>query len=227
VLFWATCFADLLFTHGGRKVARTIPLQWCVLTAAGIFILPSSVLIPGFRHALVYIAERMSLAVAICFCAVLGATTLRGVQRYAPAALAVVFFAFLFRDEWRLNRFEDRLDRAVAQLTPGQRVVSPILDSDLRANALAHMVDRACVGHCCSYANYEPSTAQFRVRAVAPNPCVISEYGDSWDMQNGEYIFKPADLPIYSLDVSQSGALIVRPLKAGARSGASIWRVLR
>ena len=31
----------------------------------------------------------------------------------------------------------------------------------------AHVIDRACIGHCFSYANYEPATAQFRVRVRA------------------------------------------------------------
>jgi len=30
---------------------------------------------------------------------------------------------------------------------------------------IAHSVDRACIGHCFSYSNYEPSSGQFRVRA--------------------------------------------------------------
>ena len=227
VLFWATCLAELLFTQGGQKIARGIPLHWFALTAAGILILPTSILIPGFRHALVYIAERMSLAVGVCFCALIGSIPLRGIQRYVPVGLALIFFAFLFRDERSLNRFEDRLDTAVAQLPLGQRVVSPILDSDLRANALTHMIDRACIGRCYSYANYEPSTAQFRIRATQTNPYVISDYGDSFDMQNGKYVFQSRDLPVYALDVTKSGQITTRLLTAGMTSGTSQWRVLQ
>ena len=227
VLFGATCLAELLFTQGGRKVARAIPLHWFALTAAGIVILPTTVLIPGFRHALVYIAERMSLAVGVCFCALIGSVPLRGIQRYTPVGLALIFFALLYRDERNLNRFEDRVDAAVAPLPPGQRVVSPILDSDLRANALTHMIDRACIGRCYSYANYEPSTAQFRIRATQPNPYVIADYDDSYDMQNGRYIFKPRDLPVYALDVTQSGQIATRLLSAGKASGTSRWHVLQ
>lgn len=227
MLFWATCFAELVFTQGGRQVARSLPLHWCVLTAAGILAMPSNILIPGFRHALVYIAERMSLAGGICFCAMIGGVRLRPLQRYAPLALAFLFFAVLFRDEQRLNRFEDQMDRAVMQLPYGQRVVSGIVDSDLRAFALTHMIDRACIGHCYSYANYEPSTAQFRIRATEPNPYVIADYGDSFDMQNGKYVFKPGELPVYSLDISKSGEITTRRLKAGAATGVSEWPVLQ
>src|SRR5581483_5632654 len=139
-----------------------IPLHWCALTSAGVFLLPTVILIPGYRHALVYVAERMSLPAGVCLCAVLAVAPLLPLQRYAIFLVTAVFFACLFHDERSLNRLEARIDRAVAQLPPGQRVVSSIQDSTLRANALTHMIDRACIGHCYSYANYEPSTAQFR-----------------------------------------------------------------
>ena len=228
LLIWVTCFSDLLRTHGGRDLVRgNIPLHWCALTAAGIFLVPDAVLIPGYPHGLVYIAERMSLCTAVCLCAVLAAAPVRALQRYAFLVVALAFFACLFRDERSLNRFEDRIDRALAQLPPGQRVVSPILDPTLRVNALVHMIDRACIGRCFSYANYEPSTALFRIRATAPNPYVISAYGDSFDMQNGKYVFKPADLPVYALTVSDSGELSAYPLKPGVPSGATQWRALQ
>jgi hypothetical protein len=131
---------------------------------------------------------------------------------------------FLFRDERRLNQLEDRVDRAVAEMPAGQRVVAPILDPGLRANPLAHTIDRACLGRCYSYANYEPSTAQFRVRTLQPNPFVTADYGDSWKMQNGEYVFRDRDLPLYLLLVSPSGVVSVRPATAGVVSGPVTFR---
>ncbi len=169
----------------------------------------------------------MSLASGICFCALIGGTKLRPVQRYAPLALCILFFAFLFRDEGKLNRFEDRIDQVVAQLPYGQRVVSSIVDSDLRASAETHMIDRACVDHCYSYANYEPSTAAFRIRATKPNPYVIFDYTDSFDMQNGMYVFKERDLPVYALEISRSGQIETRSLPAGVASGTSELHLLR
>ena len=32
------------------------------------------------------------------------------------------------------------------------------------------MIDRICVGHCYSYANYEPSTDQFRISRDGTQP---------------------------------------------------------
>lgn len=225
LLIWAAWFFELLSARGGRAVAASIPLHLCALTAAGIFILPSSVLIPGFHHALVYISERMSLGAGICVCALLAAAPPRAWARYGTTALALLFFIFLFRDGRRLNTFEDRVDRAVAELPEGRRVVSPFFD-DLRAFPLTHMVDRACIGHCFSYANYEPSTAQFRIRVLHSNPYVIADYGDSFDLQSGKYVVRPADLPLWALDITKTGGVALRSLKAGLPSGTTEWNVL-
>jgi hypothetical protein len=74
------------------------------------------------------------------------------------------------------------------------------------------------VGRCFSYGNYEPSTAQFRVRADHDNPFVVSDYGESFSIQTGGYVVKPRDLPMYNIDLCQPGSsrICVAPLEAGA-----------
>ena len=182
-------------------------------------ILPTTILLPGYRHNLVYIAERMSLGVGICFCALLAAARPGRFSRYAMGLVALVFFGFLYRDEKILNAIEDRMDGAISQLPPGQRVVSGVDDPFLRVVAVTHMIDRACLGRCFSYANYEPSTWQFRIRAVAENPYVASRYVDSWDMQTGGYIVRDRDLPLLQLSVDRGGRMAVRSLEAGKPCG--------
>jgi hypothetical protein len=207
-------------------VASSLPFQIAVLSAAGVLIVPTRLQIPGYNHALVYIAERMSLAVGICLCALLAAAPMRAYHRYAMAAVALLFFGFLYRDEGTLNAFEDRMTRLVSQLPPGQRVVSAINDPTLRVNALTHMIDRACLSRCYSYANYEPSTAQFRVRAVAENPLVVSTYVDSWRLQDGTYVVQQRNLPLYQVVLDEAGHMGIRELTAGAQSGINYWNVL-
>jgi hypothetical protein len=82
---------------------------------------------------------------------------------------------------------------------------------------LAHLVDRICVGRCFSYANYEPSTAQFRVRANPENRFVVSQYDESWSIQTGGYVVKTRDLPLYNIDLCapSSARICVAPLRAG------------
>ena len=219
-------FVRLLGKSGARNVVSSLPFQIGVLTAAGVFIVPTRLQIPGYNHPLVYIAERMSLAVGVCLCALLAAAPMRAYHRYALGVVALLFFGFLYRDEGALNAFEDRMTRLVSQLPSGQRVVSAISDPTLRVNALAHMIDRACLGRCYSYANYEPATAQFRIRAIAENPIVVSTDNDSLCLQDGSYVVKQRDLPLYQVDLDQAGHMAIRILTAGAQSGITYWKVL-
>ena len=204
LFFWIALFLNVTRVNGAREVFAGAPFQLCLMSAAAVFLLPSAIQIPGYKHALAFIAERMSLGVGVCVCALLACAAPRRFEQRAMIAVAALFFAFLFHDERAINAFESRMDRAVAALPPGQRVISAIDDPGLRID-LAHVIDRACIGHCYSYANYEPSTAQFRVRADEPNPYVAYTYTDSWLMQNGQYVVKPGDLPLYQVDLNAAG----------------------
>jgi hypothetical protein len=226
LFLWIVLFLNMVRGSDARQVLGGPPFQFCVLSAAAVFILPTWILIPGYRHALAYIAERMSLGLGICFCALLAGARPRRFERGAMVAIAVIFFAFLYRDEHALNSFEDRMQQVLAALPAGQRVISAIDDPGLRAGALAHMIDRACIGHCYSYANYEPSTAQFRIRAERENPYVASSYKDSWLMQVGMYVVTDRDLPLYQVDLDASGQLVLKSLRAGEACGSTKWSVL-
>jgi hypothetical protein len=226
LLVWGRLFLNLMHLGGARQVVSGMAFQFCVISAAGVFILPTTILIPGFHHALVYIAERMSLGVGICVCALLAAARPPRFERYAMVVVALVFFGFLYHDERALNSFEDRMQDTVAGLPPGQRVISAIDDPGLRVNALAHIIDRVCIGHCYSYANYEPSTAQFRIRATAENPIVAYTYQDSWLMQVGAYVVKERDLPLYQVDLDAGGRMAIKSLRAGVPCGSTSWKVL-
>jgi hypothetical protein len=227
LLIWGSLFLELLRGRDRSAVVSSFPFQLSVLSAAAVFIMPTTVALPGFNHDLVFIGERMSLAVGICVCAMLATAQARAAQRYGLILLAAVFFGFLFRDERILNGVEDRMDRVVAQLPRGQRVVSPIIDPGLRVNALAHMVDRACMGRCFSYANYEPSTAQFRIRAIEANPVVAERYSDAWEFQTGRHVVKETELPLFRIGVGRAGQLDIQSLKAGVLCPSTLWEVLK
>lgn len=226
LLAWGGLFLALIHEQGSRRVFVSLPFQFFVVSAGCVLILPSAVLIPGFLHSLVYIAERMSLGVGIAVCALLAAARPRALDKWAMAVVTAVFFVFLFTDEQALNRFEDRMAGAVSSLPAGERVVSLVDEPDARVNALTHMIDRVCLGRCFSFANYEPSTRQFRVRVMKDNRIVVRTYADSWALQTGGYQVKPSDLPMRALDLDDSGRLIVRDLKAGAICGSKHSKVL-
>jgi hypothetical protein len=225
LVVWGLLFLELVLRSGARRVASSLAFQICIVSAAGVFIMPGAVLIPGFQHSLVYIAERMSLGVGICVCALLGTVRAPAFLRYGLVPVALLFFGFLFRDERALNSFEDRMEDAVARLQPGQRVVSGVDDTTLHTFAVAHMIDRVCLGRCFSYGNYEASTAQFRVRATGLNPFVVSRYRDSVDIQQGTYVVTPHDAPIYRVGL-EDGRLVIQPLQIGVPCGMKFWNTL-
>jgi hypothetical protein len=128
LIVWGMLFLDLLRDSGPRSVVSSLPFQFCVISAAAVSVLPTTILLPGFHHTLVYIAERMSLGVGICVCALLAAARPRAFQRYALALVVVVFFGFLYRDEKILNAIEDRMGGVISQIPAGQHIVSRVDD---------------------------------------------------------------------------------------------------
>lgn len=225
LLVWSLLFLELVHRTGGRRLVTSLPFHICLVSAMAVFILPDAVFIPGFQHALAYIAERMSLGVGVCVCALLARARPVRAVRAAIVLVAAFYFGFLYRDERALNAFEDRMQDTVARLAPGLRVVSGIDDPQLRVNALTHMIDRECLGRCFSYANYEPSTAQFRIRVAGRSPLVAENYLKSYELQQGTYVPKERDLPLYKLDL-ENGRIVVRKLKAGAPCGSTFWKAL-
>lgn len=133
------------------------------------------------------------------------------------AAIAALFFSFLYQDTAVVNRMEAQVEQLVSTLPPNQRVMATIFPFPGSRILLQHIVDRACIGRCFSYGNYEPGAAVFRVRALPGNPYVLSDYDLAVDMERGGYVVQPKDLPVYQIyQCSPSGTdLCIRSLEAG------------
>jgi hypothetical protein len=124
LIVWGMLFLDLLKESSPLGVVSGVPFQFCLISAAVVSILPATILLPGFHHTLVYIAERMSLGVGICVCALLAGARPRAFPRYAMALVALVFFGFLYRDEKLFNALNDRTDGVISRIAAGQRIGS-------------------------------------------------------------------------------------------------------
>jgi hypothetical protein len=193
------------------------------LTAAGNFLIPNAIWLPHYQHQLAYITERMSLPTAVLLCAFLARTPLRPWQWRALSLLALLFFGFLYADEATLNRFEDQVDHLVAQLPPGQRVVLSVLMPDSQVNAVDHMVDRACIGRCWSYANYEPSSAQFRIRVAGPTSFIAPTEAESGSLEYGSYVIKPGEPSLVQIQTDPAGRLRMRTPPPWKPIGVTPW----
>ncbi len=200
-----------------------VPMHLYVLTAAAVLLIPTNISVPGYRFALTYISDRMSLATGVTMCLVAARARPGWPAQAGLAALAAAFFGLVYMDTRALNRLEDGMEMVVKQLPPGSRVVSAlgVCDPAIRLDPVVHMVDRVCVGRCFSYANYEPSTGQFRVRAVAPNAAVVDTYTDSNALQVGTHVVRQRDVPLYQISLCdpKSLALCTRLLQPGETAG--------
>lgn len=188
-----------------------------VLALAGAFLLPNGMHIPPYPAALALITPRLTLIAAIMLCCWLGSLQQRFPHWCVFGALAIAFFAMLYRDTGQLNSMEARIEQLVRALPPNQRVLGTILPEDGSRFIVQHILDRACIGHCFSYGNYEPPSEAFRVRVLDENPYQMEDGESTSEMEDGSYVVQPEDLPAYQ--IYQCGPkwpdLSIRSLSAG------------
>jgi len=210
----------------GRSIkplaAFSIPLALYGIALLATAAWPDSIRFPQYATPVSFLLTRFSSISAVLALCILACAAPKKWHLAVFGTLALIFFVLLYRDSGIINRMEDQADRLVNQLPPGQRVTYTIWSlPNTRFNFIGRMVDRACVGRCFSYQNYEPSTLQFRVRARAGNPIVASSVEDVDLMETGLYVVRPADLPlqqIYQCDDRRT-VLCMRELHAGEENG--------
>ncbi len=117
------------------------------------------------------------------------------------------------------NRLESSAANSISRFPLARRALQVFPECRL---SLERMIDRVCIGRCFSYADYEPSTHQFRVRAAPGNRIVEWDADQDAALLNGYYVVKPADLPIYQIYRcgTASTDLCIRALKPGEINGS-------
>lgn len=192
------------------------------LHIVALVLLPSAIQFPQYQHVLAYIPQRISLLTALFFIMMVGRARYgRGITRLTTL-VAMAFFTCLYLDGLAFNRVEAEVESLVGKLPPGQRVVGAVSDSGARVNGLLHVVDRACIGRCFSYANYEPATGQFRIRINGPNPAVASNMKVVQELEEGQHIVTREEDPLYSVCPVQNDAnhFYLRAVHAGEHTCA-------
>lgn len=219
---WLRQLRKLIKSRGIGSTLSSLPFQLWILSAAAVVLIPNQIMFPQFGLPFQFITTRLSLAAGLILCSALAAAPLARVDKATMLAVTAIFFALLYHDQSSLNRLEQRVDAVVAELPAMQRVIATAPERSLRWLCFLHDVERECIGRCWSYANYEPSSRQFRVRAEANNGIVMSDFADVNAVQLGTYVVQPRDLPLYS--IYPCGAkredVCTRALAAGEISGA-------
>jgi hypothetical protein len=222
LVVWFSLFLRAVRRRGEERMLFGIPFQLCLIASLAVLFLPGAILLPGYNHPLRYISERMSLIIAVSCCALLGEVVPGNREKTAIAVLMGLFFSFLYVDTRALGYVESLMEQSVAQMPVGARVISALCDERRDVNLLGHTLDRVCIGRCFSYGNYEPATGQFRVRAEGPNTFVASEDHDTGALQQGTYVVKPDDPPLYQIYL-RNHYLDSRLLKAGDVTGSTCF----
>jgi hypothetical protein len=129
------------------------------------------------------------------------------------------FGILLYRDTGRVNRLEDAVTAEVSALKPGQRVIFASAMPVWRVDLLVHIVDRACIGHCFSYANYEPCTLAFRLRATGKNDLVTADCDVSLAIKGGTYIVRADDPAFVQVNICPGDRVVLTQIDPGQLAG--------
>jgi hypothetical protein len=226
-LLWGiVCFGTEVFRRRGerafwRSIHLSCKLYLVIFCATAL--LPENFHVSWFAGWIGLLVSRLTTISAVFGLCVLGCLKPRRWQVTGFAACAVIFFGFLYQDACTLNRMESQAEELLTGLPWGTKVIATISEPQAsRMEFIAHIVDRACIGRCFSYANYEPSSGQFRIRVRQGSPVVTASSDDSEDMQGGAYEVQDEDLPlklIYQCDQDDLTRLCLRDLAKGEKTG--------
>jgi hypothetical protein len=185
-------------------------------------VFPEIIFFPPAEQPLAAIVSRLTCVTAVLGLCVLGRVEPNRLFLAGFGACAAVFFGFLYLDTGRINQMERNAEMLVRGLPYGHRVMQTIWLPESRIQFMGHIVDRACIGRCFAYSNYEPSTGQFRIRVRAGSPLVTGSAMESETMEEGGYVVQLKDLPIaeiYQCDPKDFTKLCIRELSPGEKNG--------
>jgi hypothetical protein len=195
-----------------------LPLELYVIVGLAVIQLPDGIRFPYQPSALALLTERLTSVSAVLVCCLLGVLQPRKWHLLAGGVIAALFFTFLYQDTSVINRMEAQVEQLVRTVPRNSRVLATLKPPFRESRILVqHIADRACIGHCFSYGNYEPASAQFRVRTTPHNLYAMFSYDSAVNMEDGSYALQPEDLPafqVYQCSADQKH-LCIRPLAAG------------
>jgi len=226
VLFGIASFVFQARSSRGDKASLKLlilPSQLYLVAICATALLPEDLrpsLYGGWIGLLVF---RLTTITAIFGLCVLACLRPKKWQFAGFLAVAIVFFGFLYQDTKALNRMESNAEKLLSGLPYGTRVIPTIgAPEDSRVQFIGHLVDRACIGRCFTYSNYEPSSGQFRVRARKGSPVASDSADYSSDMEGGSYKVHDTDLPlvqIYQCAEADPTRLCLHNLAEGETTG--------
>jgi hypothetical protein len=194
--FWIVLFIKLVRSHGFPSVVQGIPFQLYALCVIGAFILPTSVLLPQYAVPYGDIPQRFSIIAGVLACVVLSQMQPSRWHIAAVVLIAGLFFVRSYFDDRSMNLLEAKVESIVSELPPGQRIIGALYYPPDGGQDVSAILDRACIGKCFSYENYEPATLQFRLRANPGNSIVAWDHDLSAPVQ---FMMSHQTTPLYEI----------------------------
>jgi len=227
VFAFGLLMAGLDLRRASRAVSwwkdRLLLLEFCVIAFCVTSLLPENLRLNQGTGWIGLLVSRLTLITAIYALCLLGSLTPQRWHLAALSACALLFFVFLYQDTSLVARLEANAEKLTRNLPFGTRVLKTVAaPADWRAPFIYHSIDRACIGHCFAFSNYEPSTKQFRLRVHDDSPVAVFDPDDSESMESGEYEVQPEDLPLKQIDQcnpADPAALCLRDLSPYEKNG--------
>lgn len=209
------CALFVYFLRGAltRRIVFDIWPVYLLFVCAGV-VLPNSIVPPHTNSPFTLIPLRIGLFSSVFVLAALGRTRPTAPLLLMAMGAAGLYFAALLAYDIKLQRWEQRIDAVVSTVPQEARVVSVITGTPF---AVRHLIDRACIGRCYSFANYEPTTGHFRVRAVPGSRSNVDTNDGSLRLQAGAFTVRPTDDPLLQIErcADRDDILCLRVLHAG------------
>jgi hypothetical protein len=224
--FGVVCAATDLFSRGRESSSWKpfeLPFELYAVTFCATALLPENLRLSVNAGWIGVLGSRLTTISAILGLCILATLKQRKWHLAGFGVCAIAFFGFLYQDTGWLNRLEANAEKLVENLPSGTRViVTARAPADSRIAFVGHAIERACIGHCFSYANYEPASREFRIRVGKESRLAIASTDLGEDMSSGEYELDDSDLPmkqIYQCDGGDLTKLCIRDLLAGETNG--------
>jgi hypothetical protein len=196
------------------------------LTMLAYALMPKMILLPQYKMPLEFMPYRISLFIAILFCAVVSSGVQGRSLTRVSGLLASIFFTLMYLDARSLNQVEAKLAGLLSTLPPNSRLVATLVDSaSWRLRGLEHVGAAACLGYCFDYGNYEPPSAAFRVRVSGPNGVVASDMTIVSEIGSGEHIVTTGEAPLYAVCAPKQGDAVFELRKLGAGETTCLVRL--
>jgi len=224
LIFGSVCFiADLIERRSTPGLFRRagVPLQVYAMTLLAAYLLPDAIQLGAYGGSLSLITPRLTLFSAVAGCGVLATVKTRHWHLAGFCVIAAGFFVLTFQQTAQLSRLEEQALQLVSKLPSRTRVMATIVPRpESRIYFVDHVVDRACIERCFAYANYEPASGQFRVRASPGNGIVLWRPEDVARVEIGRYTVQPEDVPAVQINqcFGDFARLCSFELRAGERN---------